>query len=513
MHRVNRKWRSRHEDSSTAIRRAFKKVRKAVARKRQSRNQRQSKKTNKEKFGIRIPNSIEEALRFDKEAGNTLWADAIEKEMNSLDKLSVFEYHPSTKRFDPKDGWQTAPLRMIFDIKSEDRRYKARLVVGGHKVDSSQYNTYSSQVDTLSVLLLFLICKHQKLSLITADVSTAFPTAPTNEKVWCVAGPEFGDRQGSTVEIKRAMYGLAGSARAFADFRADTIRQLGFVPSRADPDLWVKATEYGFDYIATHVDDLIVVAKRPQEYIALIEQEFSLRNIETEPSYYLGTSLKRIHDGRVMMNSENYIKESIRKYETKYGHVLKKEPIPMKVKAHPELDQSPLLDTKEHKEYQHIIGLGQWMILTGRIDITYAISSLARFSSGPRQGHLQLARQVLGYLKKFPKKGIVMDPRAPTVQQVHEETYEEFGHQYKYFKEELDPYFPTPGIAELEINIFSDSDHAHDKVTGRSITGLMAFVGSTPVYWKSKRQTSVQTSTFGAEFTALKSAVELAITL
>ena len=68
-------------------------------------------------------------------------------------------------------------------------------------------------------------------------------------------------------------------------------------------------------------------------------------------------------------------------------------------------------------------------------------------------------------------------------------------------------------IEELDITIFCNSDHAHDMITGRSITGLIAFVGSTPVYWKSKRQTSVHTSTFGAEFTALKNATELAITL
>jgi hypothetical protein len=77
----------------------------------------------------------------------------------------------------------------------------------------------------------------------------------------------------------------------------------------------------------------------------------------------------------------------------------------------------------------------------------------------------------------------------------------------------LDPKFPEPLIPEMVINIFVDANHAHDKVTGRSVTGLFCFVGSTPVSWKSKRQASVQTSTFGAEFTALKKAVEEGITL
>ena len=159
--------------------------------------------------------------------------------------------------------------------------------------------------------------------------------------------------------------------------------------------------------------------------------------------------------------------------------------------------------------------MGQWLILTRRIGIAFAISSLSRFASAPREGHLTLARKVLGYLKKYNNKGILINPQPPTIKKngPTEVKYKDFTHQYKYYKEELDPGFPEPAIPELDINIFSDSDHAHDVVTGRSITGLLAFVGSTPVYWKSKRQTLVHTSTFGAEFTALKDATELAVTL
>ena len=72
----------------------------------------------------------------------------------------------------------------------------------------------------------------------------------------------------------------------------------------------------------------------------------------------------------------------------------------------------------------------------------------------------------------------------------------------------MDHRFLKPIIAELDINAFVEADHAHDKVTGRSITGLIIFVGCTPVTYLSKRQASVQTSTFGAEFTALKTSVE-----
>ena len=166
MNKVAPDWRSKYEDDNTRlIRSSMKKATKRVIRrvrktkKQQSRNERVTH-LKREKFGIRIPRSAKEALQFDRDNGNTYWQDAIKKEMANLDRLEAFLYHPATKCFNAEDGWQKAPLRMIFDIKNEDRRYKARLVVGGHRVDSSNYNTYSSQVDTLSVLLLFLVCQH-----------------------------------------------------------------------------------------------------------------------------------------------------------------------------------------------------------------------------------------------------------------------------------------------------------------------------------------------------------------
>ena len=50
-------------------------------------------------------------------------------------------------------------------------------------------------------------------------------------------------------------------------------------------------------------------------------------------------------------------------------------------------------------------------------------------------------------------------------------------------------------------------------MTGKAITGLLAFVGSTPVEWGATRQPSVQTATYGAELNALKKAVEHAVTI
>jgi hypothetical protein len=77
----------------------------------------------------------------------------------------------------------------------------------------------------------------------------------------------------------------------------------------------------------------------------------------------------------------------------------------------------------------------------------------------------------------------------------------------------MDPHFPTAFGTTLDTTILVDSDHAHDLVTCRSLTGLIAFVGSTPVEWFSKRQGAVASSTYQSEFSALRTAVEEAQSL
>jgi hypothetical protein len=187
----------------------------------------------------------------------------------------------------------------------------------------------------------------------------------------------------------------------------------------------------------------------------------------------------------------------------------------MSPSAHPKLDTLEPLDEDGTRQNQKIIGIRQWLVVAGRFDINFAITSLSCYASAPQQCHFAMAEDVLGYLKKYPNKGHVVNLKPPSIYPQYEtvKLKEGFGGQYKYFHEDLDPQFPPPLVPEMAINMFVNANHAHDKMTGRSITGLFCFVRSTPVLWKSQRQASVQTSTFGAEFTGLKKAVKQTITV
>ena len=68
---------------------------------------------------------------------------------------------------------------------------------------------------------------------------------------------------------------------------------------------------------------------------------------------------------------------------------------------------------------------------------------------------------------------------------------------------------PAPCGNSVSMHAFVDADHARDQVTHQSHTGILIFLNMAPVVWFSKRQNTVETSTFGSEFVALKICTEM----
>jgi hypothetical protein len=86
---------------------------------------------------------------------------------------------------------------MIFDVKMEDFRHKARFVAGGHTTDTPHAMTYASVVSIESMRIALTLSALNDLDVNVADIENAYLTAPITEKVWTVLGPEFGDDAGN----------------------------------------------------------------------------------------------------------------------------------------------------------------------------------------------------------------------------------------------------------------------------------------------------------------------------
>jgi len=135
---------------------------------------------------------------------------------------------------------------------------------------------------------------------------------------------------------------------------------------------------------------------------------------------------------------------------------------------------------------------------------------MARFSAAPKQENMKRMLRVFGYLKNHSKHSIIVDTRERIIPTSADVTVN-WQEQYPGVAEELPPNMPTPKGKTVQITTYVDTDHAHDQVTRRSVTGILLFVNNTPIKWYSKRQNTVETSTYGAESVALRIAIELII--
>jgi hypothetical protein len=176
---------------------------------------------------------------------------------------------------------------------------------------------------------------------------------------------------------------------------------------------------------------------------------------------------------------------------------------------HPEIDDSPLCNDEDAARSRSIIGCCVWIIVLGRFDIAYATSAMSRFNMSPREGHLKAVRRILSYLKAFPKGRIVVDTSYPDHSIYPIEDHPNWKDFYPEAEEEIPNDLPTPKVPKVRMTVYVDADHAHDLVTRRSITGILVMLNNTPVRWVSKRQKTVETSTYGSELVASRIATEL----
>ena len=64
---------------------------------------------------------------------------------------------------------------------------------------------------------------------------------------------------------------------------------------------------------------------------------------------------------------------------------------------------------------------------------------------------------------------------------------------------------------KVRITVDVDADHAHDLVTQRSMTGIIAFLNDAPIHWTSESQKTVEPSMHGLEPVAAWVSTELVI--
>jgi hypothetical protein len=102
------------------------------------------------------------------------------------------------------------------------------------------------------------------LNLWATNIGNAYLEAKTSELLFIIACPEFGDLEGHMLVIYKVLYRLHSSGLCWHECFSACLRDMGFFPCKAKPDIWMRRVENHYEYIATNVDDLAIGSKYPR---------------------------------------------------------------------------------------------------------------------------------------------------------------------------------------------------------------------------------------------------------
>ena len=474
------------------------------------------------KYGIELPTDASHGHKIDAKNGNTFWRDSIDLEMRN--NGVAFEILEENKPAPP--GWHKVTGHLVFDVKMDFTR-KARWVLDGHKTPDPVGSTYAGVVSRESVRIAFTYAALNDLDVFAADVRNAYLQAPSSQKDYIICGPEFGlENVGKVALIHRALYGGKSAGRDFRNHLRSCMRHLDFVSCPADPDVWMRPAKKSdgsthYEYILLYTDDALVISSNAESILRNdLGRYFELKESSIgPPKIYLGGQVRKVQlDNGVnawAFSSSQYVQAAVKNVESYLDEQDKwklpsKAETPLTTSYRPELDVTPVLTPIYASYYMSLIGILRWMVELGRVDICLEVSMMSSHMVMPREGQLVELFHIFAHLKKYHNTEMVFDPSDPVIDeakyQLQDWASSEFGHLQG--KRRLPPNMPQPRGFGFIIRAKVDADHASDTVTRRSRTGFLVYINSALVFWFSKKQNSVESSSFGSEFTAMKQCCE-----
>ena len=307
------------------------------------------------------------------------------------------------------------------------------------------------------------------------DVTAAFLHVDLgeDEEVY-VRMPRGFEQSGKILKLRKTLYGLRQSPRAFWEYIVKKREASGCPQSELDPCLFVSKKVICIVY----VDDILFWSKDEKHIhelaMRLREQGVDLEQ-EDDAAGFLGVRLERDEQtGLLEMKQPGLIDRVIETLGLDVGTV--------NGKATP-AEHAPLVKDEDGPEarrdfsYSSVVGMLLYLAGHSRPDIAYAVNCAARYMFCPKRSHKEALKRIGWYLKATRDRGLVLNP--------------------------------TGDI--LKIDAYPDADfvglHGHEKPTDpasvKSCTGYVITVADCAVLWQSKQQSETALSTMEAEIVAL----------
>jgi hypothetical protein len=413
------------------------------------------------------------------------WSIAMEEELKSLMAQQIGDV---VQLKSLPSGTKPLTCRWLYKIKfgpkqangALSRRYKARLVVHGHKqtygIDYQE--TFAPVAKHKSIKLLLALAAHFDMEIDQLDFVTAFLNGILDDTVYITLPNGCGGLSGATMLLRKAVYGLKQAPRVWNHELHNTISGMGYYQSKADPCIYIKHHQQGLVVLAVYVDDTIIVynkAVKEQWYKdkATLNGKYNLTDMG-EIKWLLNMLVVRDRaNGTIHLSQQQYIENVLLKYHGYTSGTTKQVLVPLQPYITTEVGGKPL-SAEQHALYRSLIGAMAYAAMLTRPDISYAIAILSRFLHQPYQMHLNGAFRLLRYLSGTQ-------------------------HYCLAFKK-----VDTPSIIEA----FSDASYATDIFDRKSTTGSLVMAFGCTIGWCSGKQPIVSLSSTEAEYIALSDTVK-----
>ena len=301
-------------------------------------------------------------------------------------------------------------------------------------------------------------------NLFQMDVKNAFLHGDLQEKIYMHIPPGFNTVQteGKVLKLRRSLYGLKQSPRAwFGRFRKAMLK-LGFSQSNADHTLFYKRCGGKLTILIVYVDDIVITGDDDQGIERVkqhLRNEFEVKDLG-EMRYFLGIEVSRSSRG-IYLSQRKYVLDLLS--ETGMSGC---RPALTPIEQNHRLT-SESGEPVDREQYQRLVGRLIYLSHT-RPDIAFAVSVVSQFMHSPKTHHMDAVNRIIRYLKGCPGRGLL----------------------YK-------------SSGNLQIECYTDADWAGSLDDRRSTSGYCTFVGGNIVTWRSKKQNVVARSTAEAEFRAM----------
>jgi hypothetical protein len=375
------------------------------------------------------------------------------------EELENFERNQVWQLVEPPPNCKPVGTKWVWKNKEGENgevvRNKSRLVAQGYTqkegIDYEETFAPVARLEAIKILLAFSMAKGFRLYQM--DVKSAFLNGFLEEEVYVRQPPSFESVEfpHRVYKLRKALYGLKQAPRAWYGRLRGFLFNKGFEMGKVDKTLFLL--RQGDDILIVHVyvDDVVFGGSSHSLVVRFAEdmsKEFKM-SMMGELQFFLGLQIKQAKEG-TFVHQAKYTKDILKKFKMDDSKPLS---TPMSMTTTLDADEDG--EFVDQKEYQSMIGSLLYLTAT-RLDIQFSVCLCAHFQASPRTSHRQAVKRIFRYLR---------------------------------YTLELSLWYSAS--SSLSLLGFSDADFVGCRVDRKSTLGTCQFLGSSLVFWSSRKQSSV----------------------